>query len=104
MHAAELASRHRQVARDARADREHDRVELRRKLRRIDVDADVDAEAELDALGRHLREPPLDDGLLDLEVRDAEAQQPAAGLVALEHRDRVSRARELLRAGETRGA
>ncbi len=83
--AAELAARHRQVARDARAGRDHDRVELRPQLVGGDVDADVDAEAELDALGGELLDAPLDDPLLDLEVRDAEAHEPAAGLVALEH-------------------
>ncbi len=48
-----------------------------------DVDADVDAVLEAHALGGELVEAPLDDPLLDLEVRHAEAHEPAAGLVAL---------------------
>ena len=67
-----------------------------------DVAADVDAEAELDALGRELLDPALDDPLLDLEVRNAEADEPAACLVALEHGHRVPGARELLRARHAR--
>ena len=49
-----------------------------------DVDADVDAAAELDALGLEHGHPPVDEPLLQLEVGDAEAQQPAGRLVAFE--------------------
>ena len=83
MDAVELAARHRQVARHAGAGRDHDRVERVAQLVGVDVDADVDAEPELDALGLELLDPPLDDPLLDLEVGDAEADEPAGGLVAL---------------------
>src|SRR5581483_1133061 len=86
-------------ARDARPDAEDARVEAVEV-----VGAHVDAEAELDALVGELRDPALDDVLLDLEVRDAEAQQTAAGLVPLEQGHRMSGAIELLRAGETRRA
>ena len=104
VHAVELAARHRQVARHARARREHDGVVALEQLGRLDVDADVDAVAELDALLGELAEAPLDDGLLDLEVGDAETEKPAARLVALEHGDGVPRAVQLLRGGETRRA
>src|SRR5207248_2511318 len=103
MHAAKLAPFDRQVARHACTDCEHDRVVALAQLRDVEIDADVDAEAELDALLRELREAPLDDVLLDLEVRDAEPEQAAARLVALEDGHRVSRAVELLRAGEACG-
>ena len=69
-----------------------------------DVDAHVDAVLEAHALGLELLQPPLDDPLLDLEVRHAEADQPAAGLVALVDRDRVPRAAQLLRGGQARRA
>ena len=59
--AVELAARHRQVAGNARAGRDHDRVVGGAKLVGADVDPDVDAVAELDALGDELVEPPLDD-------------------------------------------
>ncbi len=52
-----------------------------------DVDADVDAAAELDALRLEHRHPPVDEPLLQLEVGDAEAQQPAGRLVPLEDHD-----------------
>src|SRR5207302_7851697 len=63
----------------------------------------VDAEAELDALLGELRQRPLDDVLLDLEVRDAEPEQAAARFVALEDGHRVPHAVELLRAREACG-
>ena len=78
-------------------------MQLAQLLRR-DVDADIDAVAERDALGLELLHPPLDEPLLDLEVGDAEAQEPAARLVALVDRHLVAGARELLRAREPGGA
>ena len=81
--AVELPSRHGQVARHAGADREDDGVVLAAQLVGGDVGADVDAVAELDALVHELAQPALDEALLDLEVRHAEADEPAARLVAL---------------------
>src|SRR4029077_20222412 len=74
-----------QVARDARADRDHRRIEARELCGVLDLDA----VAELDSLVLELLEAPVDDGLLDLEVGDAEAHQAAAGLVALEDGDEM---------------
>ena len=99
MDALELAARDRQVARHARADRQHDGVELGAQLVAGHVDADVDAAAQLDALVDELLHAPLDDPLLDLEVRHAEAHEPAGGLVALEQDDAVAGAAQLLRGG-----
>ncbi len=99
MHAVELAARHRQVARHARAGREHDRVEARAQLLDRHVAADVDAAAHLDPLGDQLLDAPLHDRLLDLEVGHAEAHQPADRLVALEQRHAVPGAAQLLRRG-----
>ena len=65
-----------------------------------DVGADGDAERELDALGHELLDPAVDQVLLELEVGDAVAQQPAGAVVALVHGHRVARARELLSCGE----
>ena len=104
VHAVELAAGDRQVARDARAGGDDHGVVRGAQLLGGDVDADVDAVAELDALSLELLQPALDDPLLDLEVRDAEAHQAAAGLVALVDRDRVARAAQLLRGGQARGA
>ena len=52
----------------------------------------------------HLREARLEVLLLHLEVGDAVAQQAADAVVALEHRDGVAGARELLRGREAGGA
>ena len=46
-----------------------------------------DAGPELDALGRHQREPAVEEALLQLELGNAVAQQPADAVGALEHRD-----------------
>src|SRR5579871_2838533 len=73
----------------------------RAQLLRIDVDPDVHPEAKLDTLGAQLVDAPLDEALLDLELRYAETHQPAGGLVALEDDHALPRACELLRAGET---
>jgi hypothetical protein len=96
--AVQLAPGDGQVARHARARGEDDRVELRAQVAERDVDADVDAEPQLDALGHELLHAALDDGLLDLEVGDAEAHEPARRLVALEQDDAVALAAQLLRA------
>ena len=59
---------------------------------------------EIDALKRHLLEPPIDDPFLQLEIRNAIAQQSADAVVLLEEHDRVPGARELLCAGQARRA
>ena len=61
VHAVELAARRGQVAGDAGAGREHDRVEARAQLLGVHVDAHVDAAAQLDALGGELLDAALDD-------------------------------------------
>src|SRR5262249_21773313 len=85
------------------AGRDHDGIVTRAELARVDVDADVHSETELDALGLELVDAALHDRLLDLEVRHAEPDEPATGLVALEHRHCMAGARELLCAREPRG-
>ena len=99
MHAVELAPGHRQVARHARAGRQHDRVEAPAQLLHADVAADVDAAAKLDALGDELLDASLHDRLFDLEVGHAEAHEAADRLVALEQRDAVTGPAQLLRGG-----
>ncbi len=96
MDAAQLAAGSGQVARDARAGGEHDRVEALAQLLDGDVHTDVHAAAQLDALGEQLLDAPLHDALFDLEVGHAEAHQPAGGLVALEQGDGVADAAQLL--------
>src|SRR4051794_15252152 len=100
VHAVELASGHRQVARDARAGREHERIVALPELADLDVPADVGAVDELDALGDQLLHPALDERLLDLELRDAELHETARSLVSLVHRHRMPGAGELLRTRE----
>ena len=94
--AAELAAGHGEIARNPRAGGEDGGVEARERA------CHLGPELEDHALVAQLLQPTLDDGLLDLEVGHAEAEETAAGLVALEHRDRMARARELLRRGEAR--
>ena len=64
----------------------------------------MDAVVEGDALGLHLRDAAVDDVLLHLEIGNAVAQQAAGLGVFLEQMHVMAGARELLRAGEARGA
>jgi hypothetical protein len=103
MHAREIPARQRERAMALRAGREHDGVVARSQLLVREVRADAHAVGELDALGLELRHAAVDQLLLELEVGDAVAQEAAGAVVALVDRDRVPRARELLRGGEPRG-
>src|SRR6478752_1268031 len=94
--AGELSPGHEQVARDARAGGHDDRVVLGAELGDVDVDADFDTEPELDALGGELSDAALDELLLDLELRHAEAHKATGRLVALVDRHPLACARELL--------
>jgi hypothetical protein len=68
-----------------------------------DVDAHVDRGAELDAFGLHLGHPDVDVLLLDLEVGNAVAEQPADLVIPLVHGDGVTGAGQLLRGGQPGG-
>ena len=61
-----------------------------------DIDPDVDSTPDLNTLGDQLFDSPLYDGLRDLEIRDAEADQSARGFIPLEECHRVTGASELL--------
>ena len=100
VHAVELPARHRQVARNARAGRDDDGIVALPQLRRAEILADVHAEAKLDTFGDQLLDTPLHEALLDLELGHTEAHEAAGSLVALVDDDVLTRARELLRAGE----
>src|SRR5204863_499429 len=101
--APELPPGHAEVARLAGAARQHERVELAAKRRDRHAHADVTVRPEGDALLLHDREAPLEDALLHLELGDAVAEEPADPVGALEDRDRVTRAVQLLGGGEPRG-
>src|SRR5947207_10783848 len=68
----------------------------------MNVDAHAHARPEGHALGRHLLHAAIDVPLLHLEVGDAVAEKPADPVVALEERDQVPGARQLLRARHAR--
>ena len=104
MHAVELPAGHRQIARHARAGGQHDRVEPLAQLLHAHVASHLHAAAQLHALRAQLLDAPLHHGLLDLEVRHAEAHEPSDRLVALEQRHAVARPAQLLRSGHARRA
>ena len=64
--------------------------------------ADRRRAAELHALIFHLCNPAIDQTLIQLEVRDAVAEQAAGAFVLFKHRDGVAHASQLLRTGESR--
>src|SRR3954469_2953601 len=101
MDAARLAAGDREVTPRGRTRGEHDGVELRAQRFDAHVDTDVHVHPELGALGLHLRETTVEVALLPLELGEAVPQQAADAVGALEHDDRMARACELLRGGET---
>ena len=68
----------------------------------MDVEADAAVGDNLQALGLHLLNAPVDDPLFQLEVWNAVSEQSAHAIRSLVERDRMSGARELLRAGQPR--
>ena len=92
VHALQVAPRNRQVARGGRADREDDRVEAPREPRGRDVRPDLDARLEADALRLEDRAAAVDERLVELEARDAVAQESADVRAALEDRHRPAAA------------
>src|ERR1022692_2410755 len=68
-----------------------------------DVAADVGIGNELDSLGAHLLQTPVDVVLLHLEIRDAVAQQATDAVVLFEHSDGMSRTAQLLGGGKPCG-
>ena len=104
MHAVEVATGDRDVARLGRTGRDDHGVVTGAQVAPRDVDADLDAGAKTRSLVLHLAQSRLEVALLHLEVGDAIAQQPADAVVALEDGDGVAGARQLLRGGETCGA
>lgn len=87
IYAAQFAPRHLEVAGGRRAGGYHVGVEAVGQL----VDVYLNPAPELNALAAHHLQPPVYYGLVELEVGNAVAQQPAGGLVAVEHGDRVAR-------------
>src|SRR5262245_8099736 len=92
------------ILRSRGAAAQHDRVVLAPQTARRQIDADLHAGAELHALGAHEIEPPIEETLLELEIRYAVAQQPADAIRALEHGDVMSGAVQLIRRGQARGS
>ena len=62
----------------------------------------MDVGAELDALGDHLLQPPVEHPFFHLELGDAVAQQSADAVGLLEHRHRMPGAIQLLSRGQSR--
>src|SRR5262249_36602244 len=94
LNALEIAPGYGQVTRPARSEAEDDRVERLHELARTDVSTDRDAREKRHSLGAHLCEARLEDGLLELEVRDSVSKKPSDAGVPLEHGHVVSFARE----------
>ena len=72
-------------------------------IERILLVGNQHAGAEAHALGLHLLDAAVDQMLLHFEIGNAIAQQAANAVILFEHRDGVTRARELLRGGHASG-
>ena len=88
---ASLAAGHVQRARLARPHASGRPRRNRAQLLGGDVVAHVDARLEVNPFGRHLLQAAIEDPLLQLEVGNAVAQQPADAIVFLEQRRRRGR-------------
>ena len=95
MNAVQVAPRNRQVAWPSRTGREYDGVKSLQGFQ-----GRIGLRLKNDALRLHDREPAVDHPFLQLEIRDAVAQQPARPLAFLKHRHRMTGAIELLRGGQ----
>jgi hypothetical protein len=80
--------------------RDEYRVELLAQLLHRHVPPHMRVGNERHALPAHLLQPPVDQMLLHLEMRNAVTQQAADAVRLLEHRHLVARARKLLRGGK----
>ncbi len=100
MDAVQLAAGHGQVARRLGAGRQYHRIVIAQNAFGRNIDADMAVRVELDAFGAHLGDAPVDHALLQLEIRDAVAQQAADARRLFEDLDLVAGAAELLGAGQ----
>ena len=93
----QLTAWDRQVARHRRPPRQQHRLHLAQEPGGLDVRADLDASPQHDPFGAQLRQAPLEDPFLQLELGDAVAQQAAHAVGPLVNRDLVAGAAQLLR-------
>ena len=112
MHAIKIAARHRKVARVLRTACKDNRIKLFFQLCGRDgffcvIDHALGqcalghhhASDKLDTFGSHLRHTPIDQAFVQLEVRNAIAQQAANTIILFKHGYIVADTRELLRSG-----
>ena len=104
MHAPEIASGDRQIARLLGAAGKHDGVVTVDEFLRFEINADVHVAMEGDAFRFHLVDAALDVDFLHLEVGDAIAQQAAGLRMSFKDVHIVAGAGELLCAGQAGGA
>ncbi|CDE47980.1 unknown [Sutterella sp. CAG:351] len=64
------------------------------------IGTDRGAELKGDTFRLHLLQTPVNQRLLELEIRNAERHETARAVILLKDRDEVTFTRELLRAGE----
>ena len=96
MHAVEIASFHRQIARLSRTGADHDRIEVLAQKLCFDVVADIRVADEFHAFLFHQLDATLDDFfLVELHVRNAVHEQAAGTIRTFEHRHRMTCAIQL---------
>ena len=89
VYALELLARDIQPTSNRRAAGQANGVVLAPQVVRGNVHADVATRAEFDSLRGHQFDASIDNALVQLEVGDAEREQPAHVLVTLENRDQM---------------
>src|SRR6266849_4511036 len=100
----QFASRHSQVAGLFRTASKNNRVTVLLQFFNLYVFAHVCISDEAHAFGFHLRKPPVDDVLFQLEMRNAVSQQSTDAIRLLVHSYPVPGAGELLGSRQSRGS
>ncbi len=100
----QLASRDVEIAGLLGSAGEHNRIEVTSQIFDGNIFAHLGAGHEFHALGGHLFQAAIDEVLLQLELRNAIAQQTADAVRFFVNGDGVSRAAKLLGRGQSRGS
>jgi hypothetical protein len=103
MNALQIPSRHVEVSGFRRPDAEDDGVEFPKDVGGV-LTPNVSTSKERDALGLHDCKAPIEDVLLEFEIRNPVSQEPTGPLGAFKDRDEMARSIELIGARQPRRA
>src|SRR5580692_8403337 len=103
MNPFELPARDCEIARLFGATGQQNGIEIAPQIACWHICANMRVDDELYAFEPHLCDPAIDQVLLHLEIRDAVTEQPSYAIGFFKYGNGMSRARQLLRRGKSRG-